>query len=629
MIVIGTAGHIDHGKSAIVKRLTGTDPDRLPEEKSRGMTIDLGFAFYSASGGGSIALVDVPGHERFVRNMIAGAGGIDAVMLVIAADDGWMPQSEEHFQITRLLGVRHGLIVINKTDLVEPDWLELLEQDVRDRVQGSFLQDAPIFKVSAQTGDGFEALSAHLDLLGTQLEARRDFGKARLYVDRSFIRQGIGGVVTGTLRGGSFKVGQTVSVWPSCKKGKIRTLQSNGVDVGQATPGQRTAVSLTSVDREFLIRGGVISDRLDLDYFNRHPVLAVSTEMLHNAPFPLMDRRRALFIVGTTEVEGEIRLMGQKAIGPSESGIAFFKPDNPVYALVGDRFILRLPTPMVSLGGGSVLDHLAHFPRRKQMDQFSYLEERVGNDLKPLAISELRKRLIVPETELLRDADFGSAEIRATVEELTGNSTVGCLQSHLFLIQQLTETVDALQVAMEEHLQENPHLKGLPVETLAKFVAMGRPVMTLVLEYMIEKGILARTADLYNLAGRGMSLKGVIKQAHDEIMAELEAHPYDPPLLASLAAKGKIHQNAIKYTIDSGECYKCGSNFLFLSSVWKEIVDFVRERLDADGEMAVADLKDRFGFTRKYTIPILEETDRKGLTERQGDFRVKGDKYEG
>ncbi|MFQ6008847.1 MAG: selenocysteine-specific translation elongation factor, partial [Candidatus Zixiibacteriota bacterium] len=256
MIVVGTAGHIDHGKSSIIKRLTGTDPDRLPEEKARGMTIDLGFAFYRTTSDEEIAFVDVPGHERFVKNMIAGAGGIDVVMLVIAADDGWMPQSQEHFQIVRLLGIRNGFIVINKIDLVQNDWLELLQQDIRTKVKGSFLEDAPILMVSAETGEGFEQLQNYLNSLPKKIAVARDIGKARLFIDRSFVRPGIGGVVTGTLRGGSLSVGQTVSVWPSMATGKIRSLQSNNQDVHTAHPGQRTAVSFTGIDKEQLRRGG-------------------------------------------------------------------------------------------------------------------------------------------------------------------------------------------------------------------------------------------------------------------------------------------------------------------------------------------------------------------------------------
>ncbi|MEA3296866.1 MAG: selenocysteine-specific translation elongation factor, partial [candidate division Zixibacteria bacterium] len=257
MLVIGTAGHIDHGKSAVVKRLTGTDTDRLPEEKVRGMTIDLGFAFRQTDSGDGIAFVDVPGHERFVRNMIDGAGGIDAVMLVVAADDGWMPQTQEHFQIVRLLGIENGLIVINKTDLVESDWLDLLEEDIRDKVKDSPLANAPIFRLSAETGSGCDKLQNYLDSLSGRLTFQRDISKARLYIDRSFVLPGIGGVVTGTLRGGALATGRTVSIWPAMTTARIRSLRANNCDVEKALPGQRTAVSLTGVDKNLLVRGGV------------------------------------------------------------------------------------------------------------------------------------------------------------------------------------------------------------------------------------------------------------------------------------------------------------------------------------------------------------------------------------
>ncbi|MBU0983344.1 MAG: selenocysteine-specific translation elongation factor [candidate division Zixibacteria bacterium] len=628
MIVVGTAGHIDHGKSAIVKRLTGTDPDRLPEEQARGMTIDLGFAFYRTDKDETIALVDVPGHERFVKNMIAGVGGIDAVILVIAADDGWMPQSEEHFQIIRLLGVRYGFIVINKIDLVEPEWVELLEDEIRTKVAGTFLAESPMFPVSATTGAGFDRLSAHLSGMPAVVEARKDYGKARLYMDRSFIRPGIGGVVTGTLRGGTLKVGQTVSVWPSCVTGKIRTLQSNNRDVDLAQPGQRTAVSFTGVDREHLQRGGVVVDRLDIKTRESHPVLALSLEMLSNSPVELADRRRALVILGTTEVEGEIRLYEQKTIGPSGSGIVFFKPDSPVYSLAGDHYILRLPTPMVTLGGGHVLDHLPHFPRRKKFDHYEHLKERLRPDIRSMLISELRNRILVPESELLRDADFGLKEAQKTARELETAGEVGRFGDRIYHVETLKRHTAAIHDAMSAYLRENPHLKGLTRDAVRGLIRYDRDLLVRLLDYMVTEGTVARTADVYNLAGRGTSLKGVIKEAHDRIIRDLTDHPEDPPSLSKLASEGKVAQQAIKYILESGEGYKCGSDFLFLAETWRAIVSYIKEQLSAQEKLMVADLRTRFGFSRKYAIPILEETDRIGLTRRDGDARVRGEDFE-
>ena len=628
MIVIGTAGHIDHGKSSIVKRLTGTDPDRLPEEKSRGMTIDLGFAFYKTPDGSDIAFVDVPGHERFVRNMIAGAGGTDAVMLVIAADDGWMPQSQEHFEIVNLLGVKHGLIVINKVDLVEDDWLDLLEQDVRQHVAGSFLAEAPIFRVSAQTGAGFDTLIDYLNQVPAKIEAKKDIGKARLYIDRAFVRPGIGRVVTGTLRGGDFSVGQPVSVWPGAEHGKIRSLQSHNEDVTSVTPGHRTAVSLTGVDKEKIVRGGVISDRTDLSYFEDHPVLALKVHLVKEAPVELTDRRRVLFIVGTTEMEGEIRLFDRKAIKPREDGIAFFRPDDPIYALMLDHFVIRLVTPMVTLGGGQVLDHLERFPRRRELDSLDYLNLRLSAKLEDFVQSEMRKEIMIEAGKLMINGDCSQTEVQDIVGALMNDKKVGQSGDYVFYRDYLVQAVERFTSSLKEHLQNQSHVKGLTLENIGDLSPFRRRTTRLLLDYMLAEDILVKEGELYNIAGRGMSLKGVIKQAHDEIMARLNENPFAPPSLSELASGGKNYQQAIKFILDTGEAHKCGSDFLFLTDTWRQVISYIREKLDRDGQMSVPDLRDKFSLTRKWVIPILEETDRQRLTERKGDIRVKGAAFE-
>ncbi|HOD66803.1 MAG TPA: selenocysteine-specific translation elongation factor [candidate division Zixibacteria bacterium] len=628
MIVVGTAGHIDHGKSALVKRLTGTDPDRLPEEKARGMTIDLGFAFYRTPAGATVAFIDVPGHERFVKNMIAGAGGIDAVMLVIAADDGWMPQTEEHFQVVRLLGVRHGLVVINKTDLVEPDWLELLTADIGARLAGTFLHDVPVFAVSAATGAGFDPLREYLNRLPGLVASRKDIGKARLFIDRSFVRPGIGGVVTGTLRGGSLRLGQTVGVWPARTVGKIRSLHSGGDSVDLAEPGQRTAVSFTGVDREQLLRGGVITDRTDLEYFPHHPVLALSLELLPNAPVALEDRRRVLLIVGTTEVEGEIRLFRAEEIRPGGSGLVFFQPDQPVYALIGDRCIMRLPTPMVTLGGGQVLDHLRFFPRRRALDRYDYLLLRSSGRLEDLVRSELQKRTAVHRPHLLEHADCAETAINQAVTRLIDSGQAALYRGYVFEPTAFAQALERFKRRLEKHFERKSHLKGVPIETLQQLSPYGRETTDLLIQYALENRILVRHDDEYSVAGRGMTLAGPVRTAYDEIMAALRADPWAPPKLADLTSRGKAHREAIRFILDSREGHKCGADFIFLADTWQTVLAYIRERLDRTGELAITDLRDRFGFTRKFAVPILEETDRLRLTRREGDLRVKGERYE-
>ena len=526
MIIIGTAGHIDHGKSAIVRQLTGTDPDRLPEEKARGMTIDLGFAFYNTPSGEDLAFVDVPGHERFVKNMIAGAGGIDSVMLVVAADDGWMPQSQEHFQIVRLLNLKSGVIIINKTDLVEKDWLTLLREEIKEKVSGSFLENAPIFEVSAQTGEGFDDLREYLHRLPTQIRSRADIKKARLYIDRTFVQPGIGGVVTGTLRGGILTVGQPVTVWPGVVSGKIRTLHSMNRQVERATPSQRTAVSFTGIEKEQLRRGGVVTDRREMKFLQEHQVFALSVELLKESPISIKDRRRVLVMVGTSEVEGEIRLYDKSEIAPSQKGLLFFKPDEPLYALVGDNYIMRLITPMVTLGGGMVLDQLKYFPRRKRLADYAYLEDRLEGDPEKLILSELKKHLLAETDNLLEAADLSREEITAEVERLVEEQKLGRFGNFIYHPEYFSRTIAGLKKNIESYLTEHPHLKGLTFEQTARLAALPDDTARAVVDYLAQTEQLVKTADLYNLPGRGMSLKGVIKEAHDKIIEALKAEPY-------------------------------------------------------------------------------------------------------
>ncbi|MEW6413383.1 MAG: selenocysteine-specific translation elongation factor [Candidatus Zixiibacteriota bacterium] len=629
MLIIGTAGHIDHGKSSIVRILTGTDPDRLPEEKARGMTIDLGFAFYRTADEDTIAFVDVPGHERFVKNMVAGVGAIDAVMLVIAADDGWMPQSEEHFQIVRLLAVHRGLVVLNKIDLVDAEWLQLLEQDIAGKVKDSFLHKAPIFKVSAHTGEGFGELRTYLDKLPAEHASQKDIGKARLYIDRSFVRPGIGGVVTGTLRGGKLTMGQTVTIWPSMKQAKIRSLHSNNSDVNVAVPGQRTAVSFTGLDKENLVRGGVVIDHAEPDYFRRHQVLALSLESLKTAPVEIEDRRRVLVIVGTTEAEGELRLYDRKKLGPGESGLVFFKPDEPVYSLIGDHFILRLPTPMVTIGGGQVLDHLEHFPRKRHAERYEYLSSRIPLTARTLLVSELKKQTLVPTDALLINSDYSAEEIERELKNLWQARTVKLHEGYVYHEADFKKSLERFQKLIEDHLKEHSHIKGLTVEQVSRLTGLDSARSHVMIKLLISSGEMIQLGELYNLVGRGMALKGAARLAHDDIMAMMKREPYAPPSLAILADRGKAYKDAIKFMLDTGQGYKCGADFVFLTEVWEELVTFIRGTLNSSGKLNVTDMRERFGLTRKYLIPVLEETDRIKLTRREGDIRVKGDKFEG
>ncbi len=628
MFIIGTAGHIDHGKSSIVRRLTGTDPDRLPEEQSRGMTIDLGFAFLTTASGQEIGFIDVPGHERFVRNMIAGAGGIDAVMLVIAADDGWMPQSQEHFQIVRLLGVRNGIIVINKCDLAEKDWLDLLEIEIREKCAGSFLESASTIRVSAENGAGFDELNRAIVDIVAHVDGDRDIGTARLYIDRSFHRPGMGGVVTGTLRDGSLRLGQTVTVWPGMKQAKVRTMQSRGKSIEMARPGQRTAVSFTGIEKSDLMRGGAITGRRDLSYFRDHSILSLSLELLKESPVAVNNRRRLLLIVGTIEVTGEVRVYDTDAIQPGSDGIVFFIPDEPVFALAGDHFVVRLPTPMVTIGGGRILDHLSRVPRRKDYGACKYLTTRVNWQVEDVIVSELQKLGVERRDALLTEAAFSRAKLEASLDQLLAGDDIGQLGAYVYHRDRLRALADVLYRKLFDRLKESSHVRGLTAEELYGLSEYPRWQIDLIIRVLIDEGRIVIDGEVIKLAGHQVSLSGEVKKAYEEIVRMLRADPYAPPALPALSKKGKAYRDAIGYILTTGEGYKCGTEFVFLMSVWNEIVNFVKNRLDETQRLAVADLRNEFGFSRKFVIPILEETDRIGFTRREGDIRVKGERLD-
>lgn len=627
MLVIGTAGHIDHGKSSIVRRLTGVDPDRLPEEQERGMTIDLGFAFRETPEGQTLAFVDVPGHERFVRTMIAGAGGIDFVMLIVAADDGWMPQTEEHLQIIRLLAIPHGCLVVNKIDLVEPDWLSLLLEELPGKLRGTVLAGQPIFPVSAVSGLGFDVLTAHLEALPTTLSASKDQGKARLPIDRTFVQTGIGVVGTGTLRGGTLKPGESVTVWPSLHSGKIKTLQSQGIDVLQSSPGMRTAVSITGAGKQEFSRGSVVSSIPLLEELAERPVLAIDCELLDSSPIPLEDRRRVSLMIGTSETEAEARMFDRSELAPGERSLVFFRAEQPLCALAGDRCIIRLMTPMVTLGGGVVLDQLPSFFRRRELSRAAYLKERTPFTIESLVLSELSKQLLASRERFLPFSIFSRSELAAAIEGLVDDKQI-VLAGELIYRPDVVSTIgDELSRLIAGYLAANPHLSGMSTDLIARALEISPLQAASLATVLVRQGKMQMMNDGLMPDQQRIELKGQIKQAFDQIMNELQSSGTEPPLLPVLAARGKIHQQAIRYMLEAGLVHKCGAELLLPAPQWEQIVGWIRSHLAHEPQLTVQAIRTKFGYTRKYVIPILEETDRIGLTARNGDVRVKGVKY--
>jgi len=611
----------------MITRLTGIDPDRLPEEKERGMTIDIGFAYYDTPDGQRIGIIDVPGHERFVRNMISGAGGIDAVLLVIAADDGWMPQSQEHFQIVRLLGLKHGLVALTKIDLVEPDWLDLVESDIREKLRGSFLEKAPVIRLSSVTGDGFERLRREIDTLAERVVLREEIGKPRLFIDRSFVLTGMGGVVTGTLRGGRLDTGQDIAVYPSRKQGKVRSLQSHNEQIETARPGRRTSISLSGIDKEHLGRGKALSSPEIVQAYPDDLVIAAEISIIAESPIVLNNRRRLLMILGTSEIEGEIRMFDTPEIRPGEKGIVFFKPFDPLLAFIGDRFILRLPTPQDTVGGGIVLDLLDRFPRKKERPRFDYLGSRRELSAESLVMTALNKSSFIYERDFLFTG-YARETIGETIGKLVKDGLLDKYHKGYYDVAAIGTLTERIAAGMKSYLDRQPHHDGLPVNVISGQTTAKIADLETLLELMCDKGILVKKKNRFDLAGRQVKAGGEIKEKAEELERRLAYDKFKPPAVSEITGGDKAGKEALDYLLTTERVVKVTSEVVFHREAWNEILDTIRDTITAGESLTVSALREKLGTSRKYTVPILEYTDRLGITRRQGDIRIRGENFE-
>lgn len=627
MFVLGTAGHIDHGKSSLILKMTGIDPDRLPEEVARGMTIDLGFAWLKLPDGNEVGLIDVPGHERFVRNMVAGAGGINAAMLVIAADDGWMPQTQEHFDILNLLGLQHGLVALTKIDLVDRDWLELVQSDIRGKLAGTFLAECPIIPVSSTTGEGMDRIVDAIAALSNQIGAVEDIDKLRIFIDRAFLLTGIGVVITGTSRGGSISANDPAYHFPSERKLKIRALQSHEKSVDQIGAGHRVAVNLSGMGREDIKRGDVITG---FPYKARPTYLAVQVTNLVNSGITLSEGRKVLLILGTTEREAIIRPFKEKGIKPGEVGLAIVKVVEPVAAFLLDNFILRLPTPQVTVGGGKILDILNSYPKRKKLSQLeSYLNSRVDGNLHQLVLTELEKSLFTREDELLLYSGFSQKEIKHAIRELADRNTIIEYEGGLTLRDKVNGMFDKLKNELKVAHEKKSYLKGLTVDQLAR--GIDRPPddnFNLLLKYLESTGSLERTNQFYRIPGFAPTLDEKLKREAEKIVSEAEKAAHNYLKIDELEKLFPGCRKTISFLCDDNRLKRIGTRFVVSIASWNEIASYIKEKLIGEGKVTVAEYRDRFSTSRKYALPVLEHLDQVGITSRDGDFRMKGVRFD-
>lgn len=627
-VIVGTAGHIDHGKSSLIEALTGTHPDRLEEEKRRGITIDLGFAF-GEEREVRFGYIDVPGHERFVKNMLAGTSGIDLVLLVIAADEAIKPQTREHFDICRLLGVKHGVIAVTKTDLVDRDTVELIRLEVEEFVKGSFLEGAPIVGVSAKTGDGLAALQQTLLEEAQKLPDKQLDRYFRLPIDRSFAVKGFGTVVTGTLICGQVTVGDEVELLPEKQLLRVRGVQTAGKTVGRAAVGQRTAVNLSGIDHTAVQRGMVIAAP---GRFAKTRRIDVRLQLLANAP-RMKQRARVHFHAGTTESIAEVALLEQKEMLPGKSGLVQLRLAEEVVVVRGDRFIVRQFSPVVTIGGGEVLDPLARRPTRRDSGRVAYLATLEGGSREDVLramvernIFGLRMGDIVPRTGWMEQ------EVRATAQNLAKAGAIRMVSAEpLLLLSEalFQEITGKLLAGVERFHKENPLLPGIPREELRASAGKRVPTETFraALDELAKQNKVIAQGELVKKPGTEITLTPEETRAKEQIEQAFAraglAVPSVKEVLAQLAIESRRAEKLLQILLREKVLVRVSPELLFHRDALGRLPGLLQDFKKTKGErISVPAFKELTGITRKYAIPLLEYLDRQRLTRRIGDERV-------
>jgi selenocysteine-specific elongation factor len=625
-LVLGTAGHIDHGKSSLVKALTGTDPDRLPEEQERGVTIELGFARLELPSGRSMGVVDVPGHERFVRQMVAGATGMDVVLLVVAADDGVMPQTREHLAIIDLLGIPKGVVALTKTDLVDPDWIALVREDVTRLLVGTSIEGAPIVEVSSRTGEGLDALREALDNVAGEAQARQAALPMRLPVDRVFTVSGAGTVVTGTMWSGTARRDDPVEILPSGRAGRIRGVQVHSRSMEQATAGQRVALNLAGVDKDGVARGDivaapgslVVTDRFD----GRFAYLAGNDR-------PFESGSRVHVHHGTREVLGRVLLMDAAQLAPGESSFVQIRLEEPLAPRYDDRFIVRSYSPMFTIGGGVVLDALPPRHSRLSDAERRLLTALLAHDLSsaaldllasrgvPMTSAEVASALGVPRQGVQEDLD------RADLVRLK----VGA-ETYVVMAAELDRLLAAIEASIVQFHERNPKATGVSANALRDLVDRRIPgkVFDAVLDAAAKRGIVRVTGgSVRHPQAAGAALEEE-DTALDRLVPLLEADGLATGTVGDLAVRAGVDpgvaRKALGKLVSMGRVVRLGPELHFASSAVEGARERIVSYLEANGSMLAKDARDILGTSRKYVVPLLEYFDSRGVTRREGDARV-------
>ncbi|MFR8072234.1 MAG: selenocysteine-specific translation elongation factor [Anaerovoracaceae bacterium] len=630
-VIVGTAGHIDHGKTYLIKALTDIDTDRLKEEKQRGITIELGFADMPNDREMDIGIIDVPGHEKFVRHMLAGIGGIDIVLLIVAADEGFMPQTREHFEILKMLDIRKGIVVVTKKDLVDEEWLEVVREDIRDNVAGTFLEDAPVFEVSSYTGEGIDELKEMiLDMAETCEDRRTDRELMRMPIDRVFTISGFGTVITGTMIEGSVRAGDEVMIYPSERKARVRNVQVHGQNVEHADAGQRTAVNLSGIKREEIARGNVMARAGSLDNTR---MIDVRITMFDNTGRLLKNGSRVHFYCGSMEALCKVVILDGETIGHGESCYAQLRFEENIVVRRGDRFILRFYSPVETIGGGRVLDPSAEKKKRFDDEALAVLRRYdEGSDRDVLLQMFLEASFRLEDMSyVMKKAGGCQAEFERMTEELAESGELVKIGDSLTVHRDYLEDAEKrTEAMMSRYHADNPVSAGMPKGEFRE--KLGRLLGTddsrkaeLMDRYLLHRGIVEEKNGIVMLKGFTVTYDEVQKKMVESISDLYEKAGIAPPTDDEASEEfrdRKLARKLIDSMCASGTLTRLNHQYCIFSRTLDRALAVLRDTIISQGSISLAQYRDGTGSSRKYAVMILEYADERNITRMVGDVRV-------
>ena len=614
MFVLGTAGHIDHGKSVLVQALTGIDPDRLQEEKERGMTIDLGFAWLKLPSGREVGIVDVPGHERFIKNMLAGVGGIDIALLIVAANEGIMPQTREHLAILDLLKVPRGIVVVTKKDLVDEEILSLVKMEVEELISATVLAQAPIVAVSAMTGEGLDGLVSAIDQLLEKAEPRKDIGRPRLAIDRVFTIAGSGTIVTGTLIDGSLSVGQEVEIVPAGLRSRLRGLQTHKSRINVASPGSRVAANLVGIATSQLQRGDVLTTP---GWLKPTTMISASLELLPDVRRALRHNATVSFHSGSAETMAKVRLLEKDELRPGDATWVQLSLVKPEAVVAGDRFIIRSPTD--TLGGGKVIDVHAKRLRRYRPAIIENLRVRDEGTAEDTIMALLETKQPLELQKIMAQSNMSADEIQPVIESLVQQEKViriGQGERYLlFTVAGWERLARKVADILQDYHHRFPSRAGMPKVELGSRLKLGG-FSAAAWQRLLEERVIAEDGGSVRLPGHSVQLTAAQQSKIDTFLRSLDQNPYSPP------GEDIPEPDLLNLLIEQGKVVKVSDGIIFATPAYNEMLAKVTTEIKTRGKITLAEVRDLFQTSRKYAQAFLEHLDSKKITRRVGDERV-------